>query len=177
MAAARRSAIDDAEDGGRRRDAQRERDDGHGREAGVSARSRIPNRASRSRIVTPGLPSPTIVPNQPASAKATAVRRSLGDGGSSGLRTNPTNPITLTNPTNLTNPYNLSDLLPRSSTFRSLPWKKIAMAAPAAAFVYLSYLYLSLPDVRVLATRNPANHRVHRAAARESRAGGKAAGA
>ena len=29
------------------------------------------------------------------------------------------------------------------------------MAAPAAVFVYLSYLYLSLPDVRVLAAGNP----------------------
>ena len=29
------------------------------------------------------------------------------------------------------------------------------MAAPAAAFAYLSYVYLSVPDVRVLATSNP----------------------
>jgi monofunctional biosynthetic peptidoglycan transglycosylase len=36
-----------------------------------------------------------------------------------------------------------------------LPWKKIAMAVPAIAFIYLSYLYLTLPDVRVLATKNP----------------------
>jgi monofunctional glycosyltransferase len=45
--------------------------------------------------------------------------------------------------------------LPRRSTRSPLPWKKIVLAAPAAAFIYLSYLYLSVPDVRVLAARNP----------------------
>jgi monofunctional biosynthetic peptidoglycan transglycosylase len=36
-----------------------------------------------------------------------------------------------------------------------VPWKKIAMALPAIVFLYLSYLYLSIPDVRRLATENP----------------------
>ncbi|MBK5299473.1 MAG: monofunctional biosynthetic peptidoglycan transglycosylase [Vicinamibacteria bacterium] len=64
--------------------------------------------------------------------------------------------------------------MPRASTFRSLPWKKIAMAAPAAVFVYLSYLYLSLPDVRVLARTNPPTTAFIELRARAARADGKA---
>ncbi len=79
----------------------------------------------------------------------------------------------LTNLTNLTNPYNLSDHLARLSTLRSLPWTKIAMAAPAAAFVYLSYLYLSLPDLRVLAAANPPTTAFIELRAREARAEGR----
>lgn len=63
--------------------------------------------------------------------------------------------------------------MPTRSSFRSLPWKKIALAAPAAAFVYLSYLYLSLPDVRVLATANPPTTAFIELRAREARAAGK----
>jgi monofunctional glycosyltransferase len=63
--------------------------------------------------------------------------------------------------------------LAKSSTYRSLPWKKIAMAAPAAAFVYLSYLYLSVPDVRVLAASNPPTTAFIDLRAREARAQGK----
>ena len=40
-------------------------------------------------------------------------------------------------------------------TSRSLPWKQIALTVPAAAFAYLSYLYLTVPDVRALAATNP----------------------
>ena len=47
------------------------------------------------------------------------------------------------------------------------------MAAPAAVFVYLSYLYLSLPDVRVLATSNPPTTAFIELRAREARADGK----
>ncbi len=47
------------------------------------------------------------------------------------------------------------------------------MAAPAAVFVYLSYLYLSLPDVRVLATSNPPTTAFIELRAREARAEGK----
>jgi len=47
------------------------------------------------------------------------------------------------------------------------------MAAPAAVFVYLSYLYLSLPDVRVLATANPPTTAFIELRAREARAEGK----
>ena len=47
------------------------------------------------------------------------------------------------------------------------------MAAPAAVFVYLSYLYLSLPDVRVLATANPPTTAFIELRAREARAVGK----
>jgi monofunctional biosynthetic peptidoglycan transglycosylase len=64
--------------------------------------------------------------------------------------------------------------LSHRSTFRSLPWKKIALAAPAAVFVYLSYLYLSLPDVRVLASTNPPTTAFIELRAREARANGKA---
>ena len=48
------------------------------------------------------------------------------------------------------------------------------MAAPAAVFVYLSYLYLSLPDVRVLARTNPPTTAFIELRAREARADGKA---
>ena len=47
------------------------------------------------------------------------------------------------------------------------------MAAPAAVFVYLSYLYLSLPDVRVLASVNPPTTAFIELRAREARANGK----
>ena len=47
------------------------------------------------------------------------------------------------------------------------------MAAPAAAFVYLSYLYLSVPDVRVLATNNPPTTAFIDLRAREAQAQGK----
>jgi len=47
------------------------------------------------------------------------------------------------------------------------------MAAPAAVFVYVSYLYLSLPDVRVLARTNPPTTAFIELRAREARAGGK----
>ena len=47
------------------------------------------------------------------------------------------------------------------------------MTAPAAVFVYLSYLYLSLPDVRVLATSNPPTTAFIELRAREARAGGR----
>ncbi len=47
------------------------------------------------------------------------------------------------------------------------------MAAPAAVFVALSYLYLSLPDVRVLATANPPTTAFVELRAREARAAGK----
>ena len=47
------------------------------------------------------------------------------------------------------------------------------MAAPAAVFVYLSYLYLSLPDVRVLAAGNPPTTAFIELRAREARAQGK----
>ena len=32
---------------------------------------------------------------------------------------------------------------------------KVAVGLPAASFAYLSYLYLTVPDVRALATTNP----------------------
>jgi monofunctional biosynthetic peptidoglycan transglycosylase len=48
------------------------------------------------------------------------------------------------------------------------------MAAPAAVFVYLSYLYLSLPDVRVLAASNPPTTAFIELRGREARAAGKA---
>ncbi len=51
------------------------------------------------------------------------------------------------------------------------------MAAPAAAFVYLSYLYLSVPDVRVLATSNPPTTAFIDLRAREARAAGQDAAA
>lgn len=47
------------------------------------------------------------------------------------------------------------------------------MAAPAAVFVYVSYLYLSLPDVRVLARTNPPTTAFIELRGREARAGGK----
>ena len=65
-------------------------------------------------------------------------------------------------------------MAPRS-TFRSLPWKKVVLTAPAVVFVYLSYLYLSLPDVRVLARVNPPTTAFIELRAREARATGKAA--
>jgi monofunctional biosynthetic peptidoglycan transglycosylase len=63
--------------------------------------------------------------------------------------------------------------LPNASRIRILPWKKIALAAPAVLFVYISYLYLSLPDVRVLATTNPPTTSFIELRAREARAEGK----
>jgi len=61
----------------------------------------------------------------------------------------------------------------RRSTFRALPWKKIALALPGAAFIYLSYIYLSLPDVRVLAVQNPPTTAFIELRAREARAEGR----
>jgi monofunctional glycosyltransferase len=63
--------------------------------------------------------------------------------------------------------------LANRSTFRGLPWKKIVLTAPAAVFVYLSYLYLSVPDVRVLATGNPPTTAFIELRGREARANGK----
>ncbi len=39
----------------------------------------------------------------------------------------------------------------------------------AAGFACAAYIYLTLPDVRVLRTQNPIDHRVHRACARGRR--------
>ncbi len=61
----------------------------------------------------------------------------------------------------------------RRSTFRALPWKKIALALPGAAFIYLSYIYLSLPDVRVLAVQNPPTTAFIELRAREAGADGR----
>ncbi len=61
----------------------------------------------------------------------------------------------------------------RRSTVRALPWKKIALALPGAAFIYLSYIYLSLPDVRVLAVQNPPTTAFIELRAREARVEGK----
>jgi monofunctional biosynthetic peptidoglycan transglycosylase len=63
--------------------------------------------------------------------------------------------------------------LPKRSAKSSIPWKKIALTAPAAVFVYLSYLYLTLPDVRVLATANPPTTAFIELRADEARAAGK----
>jgi monofunctional glycosyltransferase len=64
--------------------------------------------------------------------------------------------------------------LPKSrSVLRSLPWRKIALATPGVLFLYLSYIYLSLPDVRVLAAQNPATTAFIELRAREARAEGR----
>jgi monofunctional biosynthetic peptidoglycan transglycosylase len=60
-----------------------------------------------------------------------------------------------------------------SPLLRKFPWKKVVLATPAVAFLYLSYLYLSLPDVRELANRNPATTAFIELRADEARAGGK----
>jgi monofunctional glycosyltransferase len=57
---------------------------------------------------------------------------------------------------------------------RKFPWKKVALATPAVVFLYLSYLYLSLPDVRRLAERNPDTTAFIELRADEARAAGKA---
>lgn len=59
------------------------------------------------------------------------------------------------------------------SVLRSLPWKKIALATPAVLFLYLSYIYLSLPDVRVLAAQNPPTTAFIELRAREARSEGR----
>jgi monofunctional biosynthetic peptidoglycan transglycosylase len=56
---------------------------------------------------------------------------------------------------------------------RKFSWKKVALATPAVAFLYLSYLYLSLPDVRELASRNPPTTAFIELRAEEARAEGK----
>lgn len=65
-------------------------------------------------------------------------------------------------------------LATRRSALRRLPWKKIALSAPAAIFLFLSYIYLSLPDVRVLIGANPATTAFIDLRAREARAAGRA---
>ena len=54
-----------------------------------------------------------------------------------------------------------------------LPWKQIALAAPALLFLSLCYLYLTLPDVRSLATTNPATTAFMELRAAEARAAGR----
>jgi monofunctional biosynthetic peptidoglycan transglycosylase len=56
---------------------------------------------------------------------------------------------------------------------RKSAWKKVALATPAVAFLSLSYLYLSLPDVRELASRNPPTTAFIELRAAEARAEGK----
>ena len=63
--------------------------------------------------------------------------------------------------------------MPKRSSASSLPWKKIALSVPAAIFVYLSYLYLTLPDVRALAAANPPTTAFIELRADEARAAGK----
>jgi monofunctional biosynthetic peptidoglycan transglycosylase len=60
-----------------------------------------------------------------------------------------------------------------SPLLRKFPWKKVVLATPAVAFLYLSYLYLSLPDVRELAHRNPPTTAFIELRAAEARAEGK----
>jgi monofunctional biosynthetic peptidoglycan transglycosylase len=50
---------------------------------------------------------------------------------------------------------------------------RIVLATAATAFAYLSYLYLTLPDVRPLATTNPATTAFMELRAREARARGR----
>lgn len=63
--------------------------------------------------------------------------------------------------------------MPRRSTRSTLSWKKIVLAVPAAAFVYLSYLYLSVPDVRALASANPPTTAFIELRADQARAAGR----
>jgi monofunctional biosynthetic peptidoglycan transglycosylase len=64
--------------------------------------------------------------------------------------------------------------LPKSRlSLRTLPWKKIALATPGLFFLYFSYVYLSLPDVRVLAAQNPPTTAFVELRAREARAAGR----
>ena len=60
-----------------------------------------------------------------------------------------------------------------SPLLRKFPWKKVALATPAVAFLSVSYLYLSLPDVRELAHRNPPTTAFIELRAEEARAEGK----
>jgi monofunctional biosynthetic peptidoglycan transglycosylase len=69
--------------------------------------------------------------------------------------------------------YNRTHPLSKRSSASSLPWKKIALTVPAAIFVYLSYLYLTLPDVRALATTNPPTTAFIELRADEARAAGR----
>ena len=52
-------------------------------------------------------------------------------------------------------------------------WVRVAVAVPAVGFALLAYLYLTLPDVRVLKTSNPTTTAFSDLREREARANGK----